>query len=366
MNKQILFASSALLIAGLTTITSCKKDDNNTVIQPYTVPATYTFDNSNYTEATTRVKMMTSLDAYMKTATSAVLDQTKATNMFNNTNSPFGDATLDGSGKSLSEKTADAGTFQQYITSLVTYSQSNTIAASNGTAGYQMRSSTSKILVGPDGVEYGQVILKGMMGSLFMKQAMDILAHIPLDDNNTTVAGQGTAMQHNWDMAFGYLAIPADYDSSKTYTSADVNRPLLWGGYLAERGKPIQAGGKLFEAFRKGRAAIAAKDYAVRDAAIKTIQDTWEELAAIAALNYVTVPQSSSSIGNLGTQFHALSEGYGFILALKYRSASSKLTDANYQRLVQIISTNFYTLVDEPNFAKLNEAKTILQTTYGF
>jgi hypothetical protein len=145
-----------------------------------------------------------------------------------------------------------------------------------------------------------------------------------------------------------------------------VNRPLLWGGYLAERGKPIQAGGKLFEAFRKGRAAIAAKDYAVRDAAIKTIQDTWEELAAIAALNYVTVPQSSSSIGNLGTQFHALSEGYGFILALKYRSASSKLTDANYQRLVQIISTNFYTLVDEPNFAKLNEAKTILQTTYGF
>lgn len=366
MTKKFLILPSALLLAGITTMTSCKKEDNTPAVQPYTVPDTYQFDNMNYGEAITRVKMMVSLDAYMKSATTTVLDQTKATNMYNNTNSPFGDATLDGSGKSLSEKTAESATYKDFLDKVVLYSQSNNIAASNGTAGYQMRSSTSKTLVGPDGVEYGQVVLKGMMGSLFMKQAFDLLAHIPQDDNNTVIAGQGTAMQHNWDMAFGYLSIPVNYDSSKTYTSADTSRPLLWGGYLAERGKPIQAGGKLFEAFRRGRAAIVAKDYTTRDAAIKTILDTWEQLAAIAAYNYVVAPQSSSSIGNLGSQFHALSEGYGFILSLKYRTSASKLTAANYQRLVQIITTNFYTLVDEPNFASLNEAKTILQTTYGF
>jgi hypothetical protein len=140
---------------------------------------------------------------------------------------------------------------------------------------------------------------------------------------------------------------------------------MLWGGYLAERGKPIQAGGILFEAFRKGRAAIGAKDYPVRDQQVKIIQETWERLAGAAALAYVTIPQASASVGNLGTQFHALSEGYGFVLALKYRPANSKLTDANYQKLLAVLNTNFYTLVNEANFAKLKEAEAILKTTYN-
>jgi hypothetical protein len=121
----------------------------------------------------------------------------------------------------------------------------------------------------------------------------------------------------------------------------------------------------LFEAFRKGRAAIEVKDYAVRDEQVKIIQETWEKLAAISALAYVTIPQASSSVGNLGTQFHALSEGYGFVLALKYRTAGSKLTDANYQKLLTILNTDFYTLVNEPGFVKLKEAETILKTVYN-
>ncbi len=37
----------------------------------------------------------------------------------------------------------------------------------------------------------------------------------------------------------------------------------LWGGYLYERGRYIQAGHNLFKAFRTGRAAIVAKDIKV-------------------------------------------------------------------------------------------------------
>ncbi|HEY0608717.1 MAG TPA: hypothetical protein VGD35_03650, partial [Chitinophaga sp.] len=66
-----------------------------------------------------------------------------------------------------------------------------------------------------------------------------------------------------------------------------------------------------------------------------------------------------------GAQFHALSEGHGFIASLKYRAAGSKLSDADYQKLVTIMNTSFYTLVNESGFKSLNEAKVILTTTYS-
>jgi hypothetical protein len=283
--------------------------------------------------------------------------------LFTNTSAPFANAALNTSGVNLAEKTADANVFKGFIDQQVQYSQANGVPASNGTAGFIPRGN-GKILVGPQGLEYNQAVAKGMMGSLFFKEAMTILANIP-NENNATAAEGVTPMQRRWDEVFGYLGVPANYDTAKVYTTADQDRPLLWGGYLAERGKPIQAGGILFEAFRKGRAAIGAKDYAVRDQQIKTIQETWERLAANAALAYVTIPQASASVGNLGTQFHALSEGYGFVLALKYRASGSKLTEANYQKLLAVLNTNFYDLVNEPGFAKLKEAETILRTTYN-
>lgn len=363
MNNLLPAKAVALAICAAAFLSSCSNDDNNEIPQ-YTVPATYSFDNVDYSTSTTRVSMMVKLDSYMKKAQTVKLKQDSVNNMFNNTNNPFSDTKLDGSGLSLAEKTSDATTYKNYVDSVVSNSQMNDIQASEGIPGFIPRGS-GKIIVGANGVEYGQAALKGMMGGLFFKEAITILGKISQDDNNTVVTGQGTAMQHHWDEAFGYLAIPADYDSSKTYTSADANRPLLWGGYLAERGKAIQAGGILFEAFRKGRAAIGAKDYTVRDEAIKTIQSTWERLAAAAALAYVTMPQSSSNIGNLGAQFHALSECHGFISSLKYRASGSKLSTTDYQKLVTIINTSFYTLVNEAGFKSLNEAKDILTKTYS-
>jgi hypothetical protein len=363
VNKLLRVNAAAFAVSAAILLSSCSKDGDKTGTPQYTVPATYAFDNVDYSSSTIRVSMMVKLDAYMKKATTTKLKQDTVNNMFNNTGNPFGDARLDASGLSLAEKTSDAVTFKSYVDSVVSNSQMNNIQASEGVPGFLPRG-TGKIIVGANGIEYGQAALKGMMGGLFFKEAMAILSKIPQDDNNTVVAGQGTAMQHHWDEAFGYLAIPADYDTSKTYTSADANRPLLWGGYLAERGKAIQAGGILFEAFRKGRAAIGAKDYTVRDEAIKAIQSTWERLAAAAALAYVTQPQSSANIGNLGAQFHALSEGHGFIAALKYRAAGSKLSDADYQKLVAVMNISFYTLVNEAGFKSLNEAKDILTKTY--
>lgn len=363
--KNKYFNNSVLIAFVALSLSSCKKDRDSDKIEPYDVPATYNFTGANFASSTARVSMMLEMDTYMKTATTVKLDGTKATNMFNNTNNPFTNTALNTSGLKLADKTADATQFKGYIDQLVAHSQANDVVASKGTFGYITRG-TGKIIVGPDGIEYGQAALKGMMGSLFFKQAMDILSAIPSDN---TIALQ----QQHWDEAFGYLAIPTDYSPDKDYTVAPLNalvfpnKPALWGGYLAERGKNIDAGKIIWEAFRKGRAAIAAKDVAVRDQAITDIQNIWEKLAANAAFVYLNMPQLSANVGNLGTQFHALSEGFGFIASLKYRVKSkSKLTDANYTILWDIISKNdAYTLVNEAGFVKLKQATSILKTTYN-
>ncbi len=353
-----------LRLAACAAFTSCsEKEEDQDTIPVYTVPTTYNFAGADYSTSTNRIQMAVELNSYLGAGATTILDQAKADNLFNNANAPFANTQLNAAGVSLAEKTADAPAFKGFIDQRVANSNANATPATDGTAGFIPRG-TGKILVGPQGLEYNQAVAKGMMGSLFFKEAMTILATIAAE-NNTTAAGGTTAMQRRWDEAFGYLGVPADYDTAKVYANTDANRPLLWGGYLGERGKPIKAGGTLFEAFRKGRAAIDVKDYAVRDQQVKIIQETWEKLAALSALAYVTSPQASASVGNLGTQFHALSEGYGFVLALKYRAAGSKLTEANYQKLLGILNTNFYALVNEPGFTKLKEAETILKTTYG-
>ncbi len=361
--KNLLFNRSALAIAfGLVTLASCKKDDDDTKIPEYTVPATYSFENTDYSEATVHVKMMVSLNSYMSSGSNAKLDQVKADNLWNNTNNPFANDTMDKSGFAIGSRTADATTFKGFVDAVVAVSQNYTDSAYDGKAGRLTRGSGSKALVGATGLENNQAVAKGVMGSLLFKEAVNLLSNIGNVDNSTIIAGKGTAMQHNWDLAFGYLSIPTDYDTSKTYPSSDPKRPLLWGGYLAERGKYIKAGGTMWEAFRKGRAAIAVKDYTTRDACAKTIMETWEKLSAAAAWNYMKSPQSGT---NLADKLHGLSEGYGFILSLKYRASGSKLSAENYNKLLVIANTNFYTLLNEPGYAKLNEGLTILTNAYG-
>jgi len=343
-------------------LASCSKDDNPGIsVKPYTVPSTYAFSNVNYTNASRRVKMTVEIDSYLKTANtgSAVvpLDQAKVNNMFANTNAPFTDPLLNTSGINTKDVTADYALFKSYADSVLIFNTG--AAAVPGTGGFIARGS-NKIIVGPRGLEYEQAFLKGVMGSLYFKQAVTLLTAVKSISATDTAAAQA-----KWDEAFGYLAVPANYDSSKTYSNTDADRPLLWGGYLAERGKPIQAGGIIFSAFLKGRAAIGAYDVAVRDAQVDIILSKWEQLAAIAALNYVTAPTASSAAGNYGTQLHALGEGFGFVAALKYRPANSKLTAANYSTLDAIIHKDFYTLLSQPGYTDLVTAQNILKTTYG-
>lgn len=359
--------SIVVLAIGVTTVvTSCSKDDKIT-IQPYTVPAQYDFDNVEYSEASGRVSMWAGLTNYLGRSTTRKLSADTATYLWNNTNAafttetssniPFSPAQLNSSTFNLAGKTNDAALFKALIDSMVKISQYYNTPAAPGVPG-----KIGSRLFNHSGLEFNQAVAKGMMGSLVLHQIYTHLDKTVSDDNNTVIAGQGTAMQHNWDLAFGYLGIAKDYDTVTAYASTDPKRPLAIGGYFGERGRFIKAGGTAFEAFRKGRAAIVAKDYAVRDQSIATIKEILEKTIAAAAYAYVTIPQTSS---DLASRFHALSEGYGFILALKYRPSNSKLSAADYQTLVSIFQTNFYELTADANNTKLKNAQTILTAAYG-
>jgi hypothetical protein len=202
------------------------------------------------------------------------------------------------------------------------------------------------------------------MGAMILNNISKHLDASVNADNNTVIEGKGTAMEHEWDLAFGFVGVPTDYDTAKSYERTDPNRPLAVGGYFGERGKYIKAGGTVYEAFRKGRAAIAAKDYATRDAAIATIKEFVEKTFAAACYYYVTHPQA---VTERPDQLHELSEGRGFIVALKYRAAGSKLSGSDYQKLLDILGVdqNAYELIGDPSFTKLKEAQQILTSTYG-
>lgn len=347
---------------------------DNTEIDPdapkaFTVPATYNFANADYKESATRISMWQGFQTYLGRSNSRVLSADTVNYLWNNTNKvftselasniPYAASDLNGLSYNLASKVADAAMFKTLADSMVYISRFNNQAASKGIPG-----KIGNRLFNLNGLEYNQVVAKGLMGALSTSNINAILDKIPSDKNMATADGKATEMEHNWDLAFGYVGIPADYDPAFDYRAAPVkaDRPLALGGYFAERGKYIESGEKIFNAFKTGRAAIAAKDYAARDQAIATIKEYLEKTLAASVYYYVTAPQSQTGLDN---KFHSLSEGAGFAAALKYRPANSKLTAANYQKLVDILNTSYYTLAEDASNTKLKEAQAILTEAYG-
>ena len=364
-------STSLLALALAVLLFSCA---DNTDIDPdapkaFTVPATYNFANADYKESASRISMWQGLQTYLGRSSTRVLSADTVNYLWNNTNKaftselasnvPFVASELNGLNYNLASKVADAAMFKTWADSMVFISQFNKKAASKGIPG--------KIgirLFNRNGLEYNQVVAKGLMGALSTNNINAILDKIPSDKNTAATDGKATDMERNWDLAFGYVGIPADYNPAFDYRAAPVkaDRPLALGGYFAERGKYIESGGKIFEAFKTGRAAITAKDYAARDQAIATIKEYLEKTLAASVYYYVTAPQSQTGLDN---KFHSLSEGAGFAAALKYRPANSKLTATNHQKLVDILNSSYYTLAEDASNTRLKEAQAILTQAYG-
>tara|TARA_X000000368_G_scaffold372306_1_gene322577 strand:- start:211 stop:732 length:522 start_codon:yes stop_codon:yes gene_type:complete len=127
-------------------------------------------------------------------------------------------------------------------------------------------------------------------------------------------------MEHKWDEAFGYL-----YGQVADAKSTDLSTGLSsTGTTLFKYFTKIEASNQpgiakiVFDAFKMGRAAIVAGNYEVRDAQANIIKIQLSRIIGFKSVDYLEGYISKMAAGNTADAFHALSEGYGFIMSLQF------------------------------------------------
>ena len=358
MLHKIKFIHKSLflsLLAVLTLSFSCEKDDKlDHDHHGDDIPTSYNFSNVNYSGQALRLLMLDSISGYLKTANEgAQLDAALIKSMYSNTNSPFKNALLDGSGKQLKNKTylLDQNYFEGLFDSLALVSLSGNNIGSNGKAGIvSSLNGTKKYLFNENGLEHTQLILKQLMGAVLYYQATETyLSNFSADDNTTVVAGEGTAMEHHCDEAFGYLGIPTDFPTNTTGLK-------YWGEYAQEVNSKISCNAPLMNAFIKLRYSISNKDYTTRDAQVIIIKEQFERIVAASAILELT--EAKENFADDALRNHVLSEALGFINSLKYNSRK-KISQAQIDAAKSSLGTNFYDITKVNIDAAINTINSV-------
>ena len=357
--RSVLFAS--MLIAG---ISSCSEDDEPTVTPPTTelrtkidyakVTPTTPYKSlfidtkgdttADLTTGNARYKMFQALNYYMGSAVrdSTQVSATTMANMYANTGNPFTDistatinikgADLNGSGVQLkdvtasSKPTAEKDAAQAYLATsfaaLDAASKSVKATAAKGTAG-----KLGTYLVDAKGIEHAQIIQKGLIGALQLDYIGNVLLDKGLEaDNSALVSGKKyTALEHNWDEAYGMLTLNPVYLAGATDAERKSNESFI-GSYLWEYNKASYA--KIHPAFVKGRAAIVNNDKAEAKTQATFIRTEMEKAIAAAAVGYLGKWKSGTTDA---ARAHAMGEGLGFIYSLRYctiNGANAAFSDA--------------------------------------
>jgi hypothetical protein len=355
MRFKVLVTWSLTAILGFG-MQSCSDNDPIQVTPEYPVPETYAFENVDYSGQTDRLNQLEEMTNYMKTAnTSGVrLDEQVLLDMFENTNGDANGAFSFESSKQLKDKCfgPHVANIESYIRDLVRASES-TVPAANGQAGVMVSEDGSKsYLFDENGVEHIQYIEKELMGAVLYYQATAVyMGTEKMDvDNEEVVPGQGTAMEHHWDEAYGYVGIPNDFPNNTT----DVR---FWGKYCVGRDALLGTNESLSYALRKGRTGITVKEYEMRDEAIAEARAAWEDVCAGTAIHYI-----NDALNNLGDDLvrnHVLSEAKAFVTNLVF-NPEKRIEQGEIDQVIALLGTNFY----EVSSDDLQAARDLLAEIY--
>lgn len=293
--------------------------------------------------------------------------------------------------------TSVADAFAEMANRLRTSSQANyTATASNGTAG-MITTGSKKRHVSEKGLEYIQLLEKGLYGAIFYNQMVDDYLRPSqagaenTKGNNESAAGtdyasKGTDRQHRFDEVFGYLgADPLTYPNASNTSNGD-------GVFIAnytfdfsdetEAAFGVNLAEKLMNAFIVGRSALKAgqgfgpsdetTNEAVYEAARADIKLYTELGIAAAAYHYL-----NDAIADVTDEdkLHHLSEALAFIYSLSFNSegrlSASKTHDvlkalgwsASDASLNGVYNVNLWEVTD----AQMQQAKDLLDEAYpGF
>jgi hypothetical protein len=340
------------------------KRDNGTCYY-YVVPEAYNFADANgnntvnYSGQTDRLNQLREMVVLMKSGTSQAISSQALKDMFANTNGNGNGNFSFASTKKLKDKcfSLDQAMFESWMDSIALASTSFASTASNGQSG-TLTTGTSTYLFNENGREYLQFIEKGLMGAVFMYQALNVyFGSGKMDVDNSTAVDPAnglyyTLMEHHFDEAFGYFGVSIDFPSTPATD--------FWGKYCMAQNTTLNSNSDIMSNFRLGRAAIIGKRYADRDVAIAAIRTEWEQISAFQALTYID--QAIAAFGSNNTAFlHTLNEAYAFCWNLRYTpSETRKMSQTEHAELMSLFKTNFWSM----GVADLNAVKQQLQTHF--
>ncbi len=346
-----------LSISAIILLSACSKDESDPITSSYDVLTTYSFTPMSYTGQTQRLAMLDELMTEVKKGSTpnTVVPAQKLREMYANINNPFADASLNTSGKQLKDKTflTEQAVIESFFDSLEVVS-SSVNPGSVGVAGVvTSNDGTKKYLLSGKGIEYKERIEKGLMMALIYNQITSVyLSAEKMNVDNTLVnETNGTAMQHHWDEAFGYLAVPTDFPTNITGVK-------YLSKYINARNTVLDCNKKIMDAFLKGRAAINNNDYTTRDAQIDIITSEIEKAMAASAINYLN--QAKTNFADNAIRCHTLSECYGFIYGFKF-NAKKKITNDQINNLLAIIGNDNYAIT----LAQMEELKSTIAEIYN-
>jgi len=347
--KKILLP--VLLIA---TAISCDVSDSDpdTTLE---TPSTYEFTRNgestvSFSGQTARIRMAMELNSSMNdfdNATEEILLQ-----MYRNQTAgggdanPFSQSSLNEETKSVKEKVAASqdyfssntavsaqikNDFEEWISGQVNEVFPNeNVLAEPGVPGQIADGSTARF-VNAKGLEYDQMVAKGLNGALMADQMLNNYLSVSVleagtnrEDNDNGVLEEGanyTTMEHKWDEAYGYLfgnaANPANPFSDLGSADDFLNKYL---GRVEGDSDFENMPREIFDAFALGRAAIVAGEYDVRDQQAEILREKISEIIAIRSVFYLQSGKNAldQESPDFGGAFHDLSEGFGFIYSLQF------------------------------------------------
>jgi hypothetical protein len=385
-----------LSIGCVVSLMACSNTETDPQIIETVAPATYSFERSGASSVsfggqTTRIEMGGEFVSALK-STSETVASLNAKFAHTAGANNFSDADLNASSKSVRSKVAASTDFYASNTTDATAIKADfdswieaqvtevfpmwDMDASAGNAGQIQEAGGGSVrYVNAKGIEYNQLINKGLIGALMVDQILNnYLSPAVLDaasnvaDNDAESLNDGknyTTMEHKWDEAFGYL-----YGNEADITAPTLNTDSFLNKYLSRVEGDADFAGiaeEIYNAFKLGRAAIVAKDYTTRNVQAEILREKISEIVGIRAVYYLQQGKNNLPTDK-GGAFHDLSEGIGFIYSLQFtrmpNSTASYFTKAEVDEFMATLQNGngFWDLSSET----LDEMSATIAAKFNF
>ena len=229
-----------------------------------------------------------------------------------------------------------------------------------------MRASTgNEILVNNLGQAFAPFIEKGIMGSVFLHQILGVHLSDPFVgdtiNNLDLIEGENfTALEHNWDIAFGFFQAPGDFGSD--FPAARTDELRYWSAYAHLLDPELGNSSKIMDAFRNGRNAIINNDLETKNNSRAILYNELEILSAAVSIHYINQSIDFMAENQQGDLLYALSNAYMFARALNI-NPKVRIPNSQLHNILNVdfgIGGNFWTVTIEG----LEKAKEKLVTVY--